>query len=188
MRTSQRVGTAMLAAALLASSGCYGPFNLTRRLYNWNGQAAQGKWEKELIFLVLAYVPVYGLAIFGDAIIFNSMEFWTGKNPVDAPGKRSDAPRTTRIARGSAEALLTYTPTSDGAELLVQQFQQGRPAGSLRLQRRDGMTVGYDADGRVLFTAQSLANGGVVVNNGNGKRLASYSADQVERLLESKHQ
>ncbi len=87
MRRAHRIETWVLAAVLLVS-GCYGPFNLTRRLYRWNGQVSQGKWEKEFVFILLAYVPVYGLTIAGDALVFNSMEFWTGKNPVEPPSKK----------------------------------------------------------------------------------------------------
>ena len=86
MWRTRRVTLGMLALALFLS-GCYGPFNLTRRLYQWNGQV-QGKWEKEFMFLLLAWAPVYGLTVAGDAIVFNSMEFWTGKNPVDSPARK----------------------------------------------------------------------------------------------------
>jgi hypothetical protein len=172
-----------LVAVTFVVSGCYGPFNLTRRLYQWNGQIA-GKWEKEFVFILLAWAPVYGLAIAGDAVIFNSMEFWTGRNPVDPPGKGQSAlPQTKRLARSDEEALLTYTPAVDGATLLIQQFRAGRPAGSLRLEHRDGGTVGSDADGTVLFTADTLPDGTVRVRDREGKVVASYAADEAERLL-----
>ena len=183
---SQRAGILLLAGALVLS-GCYGPFNLTRRLYRWNGDI-QGKWEKEFVFLVLAYVPVYGLAVTADALIFNSMEFWTGNNPVDPPQRRSDLPRTTRIVRGEDEARLTYARTRESPELIVQQFHQGRPAGTLRIRREGGITVGSDADGQVLLMAQALPDGGVVVNDARGKPVASYSAAQVEQFLKSSPQ
>ena len=86
MKSSRRIGAGMLAAALLVS-GCYGPFNLTRRLYRWNGQVGT-KWENEFVFLLLGLAPVYSLAVAGDAVVFNSMEFWTGNNPVDPPMKK----------------------------------------------------------------------------------------------------
>ncbi len=63
-----------LLAMVLFVSGCYGPFNLTRRLYQWNGQVG-AKWEREFVFILLAWAPVYSLAVFGDAVVFNSIEF-----------------------------------------------------------------------------------------------------------------
>ena len=47
-------------------SGCYGPFNLTRRIYKWNSEIA-GKWEREFTFILLALLPIYELAAMGVA-------------------------------------------------------------------------------------------------------------------------
>ena len=184
MRRMLRTVSGLLAFGLFVG-GCYGPFNLTRRLYQWNGQVGD-RWEKEVVFLLLALTPVYTFSTLADAVVFNSMEFWTGKNPVDAPSsRRSDLPQTKRIVRGTDEALLTYAPTTDGADLTVQQFQQEQPAGSLRITQRDGMTEGRDEHGTLLMTAQALQNGGVVVRDAQGKSVASYSASDVERVLDS---
>ena len=170
MHRTSRVGLGVLALTLFAS-GCYGPFNLTRRLYQWNGQVGT-KWEREFMFILLAWAPVYGLAVLGDAVVFNSMEFWTGRNPVDAPGKsKSELPQTRRLARGEDEALLTYTEGPNGPDLVIQQFQQHRPAGTLRIERRDGIATGLDADGRVLFTAQSRPDGRVLVRDSKGEQI-----------------
>ena len=133
---------------------------------------------------MLAWLPIYGLAVAGDAIVFNSMEFWTGNNPVDPPtANRRAVPQTKRIVRGEDETLLTYTHTSDGGELLIEQFRSGEPAGSLRVQRHDGAAIGYDADGKALLTSRSLADGSIVVHDAQGEQVASYSADEVQRFL-----
>jgi hypothetical protein len=34
---------------------------------------------------VLTIIPVYGIAYLGDIIIFNSIEFWGGENPISPP-------------------------------------------------------------------------------------------------------
>jgi len=170
----------------LLVSGCYGPFNLTRRLYNWNGQVGPGKWEKEFVFIILAWVPVYELAGLGDAIVFNSMEFWTGKNPVDPPMmKRSDVPQTKRLARQDHEVLLTYTSTPAGAQLLIDQFRRGQGVGGFRVEQRNGRTAAYDDNGRLLFTAATGVEGGIVIHDGSGRQVASYSAEQVQQFVET---
>ncbi len=187
MHRANRIGCGILALALFASV-CYGPFNLTRRLCNWNGQVGT-KWEKEFVFILLAWLPVYGLTVLGDGVVFNSMEFWTGNNPVDPPKmKRSSLPQTKRVARGNTEALLTYAATPAGSELLVEQFQHSQPAGSLRIQQRNGMTVGFDGNDRMLFTATTLGDGSVIVTNVKTQQVASYSSDQVEHFLSSAQQ
>ena len=184
MHRPHRTAVVLVALGVLVS-GCYGPFNLTRRLYHWNGQVGD-KWENEFVFLILAFLPVYGLVTFGDAVVFNSMEFWTGKNPVEPPTAK--LPQTKRIARGGEEAVLTYVPGTDGAQLAIEQFRQGQPAGGFRLERRDGESVGLDQDGRVLFTATTQLDGGVLVQDAQGRQVASYSADQVEQLHTSARQ
>jgi hypothetical protein len=183
MHRRHRLGVALVALALL-TSGCYGPFNLTRRLYQWNSQV-QGKWEKEFMFLILAYIPIYGLTIVGDAVVFNSMEFWTGNNPVDPPGKKSELPQTKRIARGDDETVLTYLPVSEGAQLVIEQFRKGQAVGRLEIARRDGITVGLDEQGRVLLSARALSDGGILVRDGQGEQVASYSADDVADFFSS---
>lgn len=175
-----------MALALFAS-GCYGPFNLTRRLYQWNGQVGRDKWEREFVFLILIWAPVYEVVSLADAVVFNSMEFWTGKNPVDRPSAswRDGQPRTKRLVRKDSSALLTYASTPAGAQLLIEQFQKGQAVGSLRLAQRHGMTVGLDGEGQVLFTASSASDGGIVIHNGAGEPVASYSVEDVERFVES---
>ena len=183
MAHSRRVGCLMVAA-MLAMSGCYGPFNLTRRLYRWNSQVA-GKWEREFMFILLAWVPVYGLTLVGDAVIFNSMEFWTGNNPVDPPQKAGlpSLPKTKRIVRGDEEVVLTYVMASDGPRLVIEQFRAGKPAGILQIERQHDMTVGLNDQGQVVFTAQSLADGQILVTDGHGVRLASYSGERVAQSV-----
>ena len=82
MRKSLKAAT--LASLLLLgslSSGCYGPFNLTRNLHHWNG-TIENKWGREGVFLVIFIIPVYGVCVLGDVLIFNSIEFWGGENPI----------------------------------------------------------------------------------------------------------
>jgi hypothetical protein len=188
MTLGARKSWAWMALLLVVLNGCYGPFNLTRRLYQWNGQVGT-KWEREFLFILLAWAPVYSLTMLADGIVFNSMEFWTGNNPVDPPssGKRGALPQTKRVARGEAEAILTYLPTDNGGQLLVQEFQAGAPAGSLRLERRDGMAVGVDAEGRVLFSAQTLPDGQVAIHDGNGRLVTLYGSAQADRLMRVTH-
>jgi len=84
MRKSRKWG--WLAGAALLATGCYGPFNLTKRLHYWNGEVTGNKWANEGIFLAANIIPAYGLCTIADALVFNSVEFWTGKNWVSAPG------------------------------------------------------------------------------------------------------
>ena len=60
----------------------FGSFALTSKLHNWNGSVSDSKFVNELVFLGLCILPAYELCCLGDALIFNSIEFWGGNNPV----------------------------------------------------------------------------------------------------------
>jgi len=73
----------MLAAVIGLTSfqGCIGNFVLTRKILNFN-QRLGSKWVNEIVFLIMVIIPVYGICILIDGIILNSVEFWTGSNPL----------------------------------------------------------------------------------------------------------
>ena len=70
--------TALLLAATIMFSSCIGSFRLTNKVKDWN-EGIGNKWVNELLFLAMHIVPVYQLSIFVDAVVLNSIEFWTGK-------------------------------------------------------------------------------------------------------------
>ena len=79
---NQMIAIVMIAVSSVAFTGCYGSFSLTSKLHNWNGQVSNAKFVNELVFLGLCILPAYELCCLGDALIFNSIEFWGGQNPV----------------------------------------------------------------------------------------------------------
>ena len=44
---------AVAAAGLVVTSGCFGSFQLTRKLYTWKKNVSPDKWVQELVFLGL---------------------------------------------------------------------------------------------------------------------------------------
>ncbi|UZO81606.1 DUF3332 domain-containing protein [Aquimarina sp. ERC-38] len=71
----------MLSASVLFTS-CLGSFSAFNGLKDWNQEITDNKFINNLVFWALNIVPVYGLFFFGDVVIFNLMEFWTGSNPI----------------------------------------------------------------------------------------------------------
>ena len=79
----------LIALALtlgLASSSCLGPDNLYNSIKNWNADLSDHNWVNEVVFLGLYFIPVYPIALFGDIVIFNTVHYWTGDNPIKDPG------------------------------------------------------------------------------------------------------
>jgi hypothetical protein len=147
---------------------------LTRKLYNWNGNVSQDKWVVEGVFMLCAWVPIYGLASLGDALIFNSMEFWTGKNPVEMSAVGQDSQMRLSRVVGSA-----------GEQLLAEQFQHGTAAASLRIQRDGQRTIGVDEQGQVVFSAMTLPDGTIVVSDAHGQIVATHSVQELRQLAQA---
>lgn len=78
-------------AALLCSSmsSCMGKFALTRNLYAWNEQISN-KFINELVFFAFWILPVYEVCGLADLLVLNSIEFWSGDNPMTASTKVID--------------------------------------------------------------------------------------------------
>ena len=55
-------------------------------LKDWN-QGVSNKFVNELIFLAFHIVPVYEIAYLADALVLNSIEFWSGSNPTASIGE-----------------------------------------------------------------------------------------------------
>lgn len=73
-----------LAGSMLFTS-CIGEFALTNKLANWNKQIGN-KFVNELVFFCFWIIPVYEVSVVADLFVLNSIEFWSGSNPV-ASGK-----------------------------------------------------------------------------------------------------
>jgi len=54
---------------------------LTKKVYQVNGEV-RDKYLRSLVTWVFIIVPVYGISALADFIVFNTIEFWSGKNPV----------------------------------------------------------------------------------------------------------
>lgn len=71
-----------IAMVVVTMSSCYGSFRLTSKLHAWNGSVSNAKFVNELVFLGLCILPAYELCVLGDALIFNTIEFWGENNPI----------------------------------------------------------------------------------------------------------
>jgi hypothetical protein len=68
---------AVVLCCSLMFSSCIGSFSLTGKVYKWNNNVGD-KFVNELVFLVFSILPVYEISLFIDAVVLNSVEFWTG--------------------------------------------------------------------------------------------------------------
>ncbi len=76
------VAAVALVGTLLFSS-CIGSFSLSKKVLAWN-QTIDNKFVNEVVFVALWIVPVYEVCAIADILVINSIEFWSGSNPVQA--------------------------------------------------------------------------------------------------------
>ena len=122
-----------LAIALTMMSGCVGGnngFALTSKLYKWN-KSFDNKVVEELVFLGCNIIPVYGVCVWVDAIVLNSIDFWTDSNPLAS---------TTVEIDGQSVSLQKQT---DGSLVAVSE------KGTYRCVRSGEHVYAYDMEGRV---------------------------------------
>ena len=74
-----------LAGSMLTTS-CIGNFALTNKLLAWN-KTISNKFVNELVFVAFWILPVYEVSALADILVINTIEFWSGSNPV-ASGKK----------------------------------------------------------------------------------------------------
>ena len=72
---------ALILGATIFLNSCIGSFTLTNKVYDWNNRVGD-KYVNELVFLILVILPVYEATFIIDGILLNSIEFWTGDNPL----------------------------------------------------------------------------------------------------------
>ena len=162
----QIVVVMLVATMSLMSVGCYGSFSLTKKVYNWNGSFGN-KWVSELVFLACYVVPVYSIAGFLDVVILNSLEFWTGSNPVASSVTSQDG-TTVAFNQEKNEMTVSYAGKS------------------FTITREEGKSTVKDANGTVLAHAVSNADGSMTITDANGTVLNTVSGSDVSAMLASK--
>jgi hypothetical protein len=145
----KKLVVALVIGCIIFGAGCTGPFKLTKRIHDWQ-TSFDSKWVDELAFLGCAILPVYGLCMLGDAIIFNSIEFWGGTNPIASTHFEKDGKAVDMALRPDGSIYV-----SDGRETLI-------------LERSAAGVTAKDASGNVKFRAVKDENNLVSVYDASG--------------------
>lgn len=157
----------LLAAVAFTQAACFGSFAATRALYRFNAGIGD-KWVNWAVFLGLNIIPVYSLFTLGDVLIFNSIEFWGGDNPIaDADGP---AEREVMLADGSVVRLVRE---ADGLRIEHgdQIYRFARTADGFEMR---------DGEGTLLSSVSELGDGSVVVRDGEGRSRIVSAAELAE--------
>lgn len=150
------IAVASLAAFLpVATTACFGQFRLTKKVYEFNRTLSPDKWVRTFAFLIMNFVPVYGFAAAIDAIVANSIEFWTGQNPITADLG------TTRVVTGPDGGTLSLRAIDRRHLELTIRTQQGVRV--LTVVREERALSAWDPEGRLLARVMDVAGHPAVV-------------------------
>ena len=135
------VAVALLVGFVPLSSACFGSFNLTRKLMAFNKGVSPNKWIRWFVFLGLTFIPVYWLANMADVFFANSVEFWTGENPITVKLE----PKT----MVGEDAVSRLIPVENGARIEVVEAS-GVVHEMTLLREAPGVVAAYDQKGRLV--------------------------------------
>jgi hypothetical protein len=144
-RFGKGIALVLVAAMGALSAGCFGKFQLTRKVYDMNKEIDE-KYVRSAVTWIFVIIPVYGFAALADLIVFNVIEFWSGENPVDS------APATKVFEQGNGRAVLTLSRDGSATVAVIERYEGERLVSSLRV--RD--------DGRGKVAAVETAAGGLI--------------------------
>ena len=118
--------------ALTTLPACFGGFVLTRK---WHGfiSGISNKWLRWIVFFITSFV--YGIAIFVDAILFNSIEFWSGSNPMAYSDYDENGEVTKTLEQADERVVFTYQ--NYGERLRIDMWKAGDYKGNMVLLRAE---------------------------------------------------
>ena len=175
-RFGKGIALVLVAAVGPLAAGCFGKFQLTRKVYDIN-QSIDEKYVRSAATWIFVIVPVYGVAALLDLIVFNVIEFWSGENPV------ASAPVTKVFTQGNGSTVLTLSRDGSATVAVIERFEGERLVSTLRV-RDDGagkVTAVETAAGKEVreVVAATASDGTVAVT------VASAAGTGTERFAVS---
>lgn len=144
---------AVLVAGTLVCSSCIGSFGLFNKYEKWQCNMTSNKYVNGIVGLILQPI-VGGICLTVDALVLNTIEFWTGDNPV--------ASNTTQKVMGQDGLYYAVTTTKQGYEVKapsgeVTRFIHNEKNDSWSMEQ-NGVTkeiFRFNADGTIQATLQN---------------------------------
>lgn len=145
-------------------TACVGSNAVTGELMKFNVKAVDNRYARGGLNFLLS--PVYGLTIASDYIIFNSIEFWAGKNPINGKGHIFDTKTDTMIEVNDKldpslqDAPLSYNrtleraifnPVDDSIFNINMEYSDGSMAVLKGI--KDGDNISYFINGEQVGTS-----------------------------------
>lgn len=112
------VAAILLAGSSMTFTSCIGSFALTHKVLDWNHQVGN-KFVNELVFFAFWILPVYEVTSLADLLVVNSIEFWSGTNPVTASIKQIETENGRFLIKGDENGY-TITQENTGEKMRLE--------------------------------------------------------------------
>ncbi|AXX60660.1 TPA: DUF3332 domain-containing protein [Vibrio vulnificus] len=168
-----------LSVAAMTLSGCVGSNAVTGYVMGFNLKAVDNRYARGGLNMLLA--PVYGVAIAADYIVFNSLEFWTGKNPLNGKPHIFDTKMDTYIdVNHQLDKSLTTAPIAPLTNNRI--IEQGM------MQQIDENTVQMDItyNNGEKATLTGVREGDFVTYYIDGEVVAQTSMDELAAYAQNR--
>lgn len=156
LKFRRAIVAALISSTMLMSlPNCFGSFVLTGK---WHGfiKGINNKWLRWIVFVITSIV--YGIAIFVDVILFNSIEFWSGSNPM-ARSDFNDSGELVKSMEAEGERV-QFTYRNYGETLRVDMWKDEQYRGNMVLLKSEpGVFYREDSQGalhRIEVAEQEL--------------------------------
>jgi uncharacterized protein DUF3332 len=168
----------MMATALAPSlGGCFGKFAVTRKVYELNA-SVHDRYLRNVVTWAFFFFPVYGVSGALDLFVFNTIEFWSGRNPVTA-GERSF-----RYSRGDEQFNVRAVKNNDLITFTIDRYRGATYLDTLTISSdlaTDSSSVVYrQPDGASTRAAKGIGYGSTGLYA--GVLLPSHGAAAVATL------
>jgi hypothetical protein len=167
----------LATASVLGTSACFGSFNLTRKLYGFNKDVSKDKFVRELVFLGLNIVPIYGIAGFIDVVVANTVEFWTGQNPITM---------SSTIKVDSTTVVKRVGSVKDGERIMtISTFKSNKLVATTKMTLKPGTS--YMTFETVLAGGRAETHAVALNSDGNAFLASAPKADRQPASLAVQH-
>ncbi len=154
MKKFNLTAVALLLASSMMYTSCVGSYALFNKYAKWQTHMTSNKYVNGIVGILIGWL-VGGIALFVDEIVLNTIEFWSGSNPI---------------------AKTTTIKGKDGRNYLVKQSREGykitAPSGEVTMLIHDEATDSWSMsqNGVVKEIFRYNADGTIEANM-NGKTL-----------------
>lgn len=129
-KTYLSVAVVLALGGSMLFTSCIGQFALTNKVLAWNNQVGS-KFVNELVFIAFWILPVYEVSALADMLVINSIEFWSGSNPMTASTKSIDTDSGRYLVDCDGKG---YTITSETTgEIVRMDFDSDEQTWSINL-------------------------------------------------------